>query len=139
MEEETSERSEPISEPISQPIKPTIVAIGASAGGVVALQQFFDSLPDHSGAAFVVVVHLDPERRSELPSILAARTKMPVVQVNQSEKLRADHVYVIPPIGTWRWWTTRFRRSNSTSRAASGRLSTCSFVPWRSGWATVSR
>ena len=97
MEEETSERSEPISEPTPELIKPTIVAIGASAGGVVALQQFFDSLPDHSGAAFVVVVHLDPERRSELPSILAARTKMPVVQVNQSEKLRADHVYVIPP------------------------------------------
>src|SRR5262249_34675297 len=77
--------------------KPTIVTIGASAGGVAALQQFFEALPDKTGATFVVVVHLDPDRRSELPQILAGRTRMPVIQVNKTEKLAADHVYVIPP------------------------------------------
>jgi two-component system CheB/CheR fusion protein len=77
--------------------KPVIVAVGASAGGVSALQGFFGALPDHTGAAFVVVVHLDPEHRSEMPQILAARTKMRVVQVTDGEKLQADHVYVIPP------------------------------------------
>jgi two-component system, chemotaxis family, CheB/CheR fusion protein len=76
---------------------PIIVAIGASAGGVKALQEFFAPLPDNTGAAFVVVVHLDPQHRSELPNILSARTKMPVVQVEKREKLKADHVYVIPP------------------------------------------
>jgi two-component system CheB/CheR fusion protein len=76
---------------------PVIVAIGASAGGVNALQGLFGALPERTGAAFVVVVHLDPERRSEMPQILAARTKMPVVQVHDGEHLLADHVYVIPP------------------------------------------
>ena len=77
--------------------KPVIVTIGASAGGVSALQNFFGSLPERPGAAFVVVVHLDPEHRSELASILSTRTRMPVIQVETREALRADHVYVIPP------------------------------------------
>src|SRR6267378_5424883 len=76
---------------------PFIVAIGASAGGVQALQAFIGSLPANTGAAYVVVVHLDPQRRSELASILAARTGMPVVQIEGKQKLEADHVYVIPP------------------------------------------
>jgi len=77
--------------------KPFIVAIGASAGGVQALQAFIGALPPTTGAAYVVVVHLDPQRRSELPSILATRTRMPVVQIEERQKLEADHVYVIPP------------------------------------------
>ena len=88
---------EPESGPESSSGDPIIVAIGASAGGVMALQRFFDALPEQTGAAFVVVVHLDPQHRSELPRILAARTRMPVVQINEKEKLQADHVYVIAP------------------------------------------
>src|SRR5215831_9981869 len=84
-------------EPKAGPTKPTIVTIGASAGGVTALQRFFEVLPEQTGAAFVVVVHLDPDHRSELPQILAGRTRMPVIQVNETQKLEADHVYVIPP------------------------------------------
>jgi two-component system CheB/CheR fusion protein len=75
----------------------TIVAIGASAGGVGALQDFFDAVPSRTGAVYVVVVHLDPRHRSELPQILAARTRMPVVQVEATEPLQANRVYVIPP------------------------------------------
>ena len=77
--------------------KPVVVGIGASAGGVRALQDFFEALPDEPGAAFVVVVHLDPQSHSELPSILGARTKMPVVQVGATQELQANHVYVIAP------------------------------------------
>jgi two-component system CheB/CheR fusion protein len=76
---------------------PPIVVIGASAGGIKPLQAFFEDAPTHGGAAFIVVVHLDPEHRSELPHIIAARTRMPVQQVQDREKLLADHVYVIPP------------------------------------------
>ncbi|MFZ3309167.1 MAG: chemotaxis protein CheB [Xanthobacteraceae bacterium] len=79
------------------PGEPIIVAIGASAGGVTALQNMFATLPERPGAAFVVVVHLDPQHRSELPSILATKTRMPVVQVTNREALEADHVYVIAP------------------------------------------
>jgi len=77
--------------------KPVIVAIGASAGGVRALQAFFEAMPADTGTAFVVVVHLDPQHRSEMPSILAACTKMPVAQVGAVESLQPDHVYIIPP------------------------------------------
>jgi two-component system, chemotaxis family, CheB/CheR fusion protein len=76
---------------------PVVVGIGASAGGVRALQLLFDALPDKTGAAFVVVVHLDPDLHSEMPNILAARTHMPVAQVGEPVPLQADHVYVIPP------------------------------------------
>ncbi|HZZ62324.1 MAG TPA: chemotaxis protein CheB [Roseiarcus sp.] len=73
------------------------VGIGSSAGGVHALQMFFESLPHSVDAAFVVVVHLDPEHQSELPAILAQRTKMPVTQVSGRVRLESGHVYVIPP------------------------------------------
>src|SRR5262245_31842326 len=85
-------------EPASRPSpRLPIAGIGASAGGVSALQAFFEALPDQVGVAFVVVVHLDPDSSSELPAILAARTRMPVIQVEASAPLEADCVYVIPP------------------------------------------
>src|ERR1700740_1269279 len=56
-----------------------IVAIGASAGGIQALQNFFAEIPPNTGAAFIVVVHLDPEHRSELSAVVAARTNMRVL------------------------------------------------------------
>ncbi|MBV9567083.1 MAG: PAS domain-containing protein, partial [Hyphomicrobiales bacterium] len=77
--------------------RPAIVGIGASAGGIRALQAFFEVLPADTGAAFVVIVHLDPQSRSDLSGILATRTRMPVLQVEASAKLQANRVYVIPP------------------------------------------
>src|SRR5260221_9186120 len=76
---------------------PLIVGIGASAGGVQALQRFFEALPADTGAAFVVIVHLDPDFRSELPTILAGRTSMPVTHVGELAQLQPNHVYVISP------------------------------------------
>jgi two-component system CheB/CheR fusion protein len=78
-------------------VDPPIVGIGASAGGVKALQSFFEALPDEPGAAFVVVVHLDPYVRSELAAILGSRTAMPVTQVDAAVRLEINHVYVIAP------------------------------------------
>src|SRR6266567_5687652 len=74
-----------------------IVGIGASAGGVQALQTFFEGLPEDTGAAFVVILHLHPHIQSELASIIGARTRMAVLQVSAEEHLQANHVYVIPP------------------------------------------
>src|SRR5215467_12082563 len=76
---------------------PVIVAIGASAGGIPALQNFFRGIPQNTGAAFIVVLHLDPQHHSELSAIVATRTKMPVVQVDKTARLESNHVYVIPP------------------------------------------
>lgn len=75
----------------------TIVGIGASAGGIEALGSFFDAMPADSGCAFVVVLHLDPNRESEMARILSGRTKMPVAQVEDGMSVAPDHVYVIAP------------------------------------------
>ena len=85
------------SESSDQQRRPPIVGIGASAGGVQALQTFFAALPEQTGAAYVVIVHLDPEAQSQLAPILGAKTSMPVVQVSVPIHLQGDHVYVIPP------------------------------------------
>ncbi len=74
-----------------------IVGIGASAGGLDALQRFFSALPPDGNIAFVVIVHLDPSRNSSLASLLQSRTSMQVGQVTDREKIEAGHVYVIPP------------------------------------------
>jgi two-component system CheB/CheR fusion protein len=74
-----------------------VVGIGASAGGIPALQEFFASTPPSSGMAFVVVMHLSPKHHSSLDTVLQGSTKMPVMQVSKATHLEADHVYVIPP------------------------------------------
>ena len=77
-----------------------IVGIGASAGGVEALEQFFRSLPAGNGLAFVVLTHLPPDHESMLSEILGRATRMPVVDARDGEKVEAEHVYVLPPGAT---------------------------------------
>lgn len=74
-----------------------VVGIGASAGGLEALVSFFDAMPAGSECAFVVVMHLDPNRESEIARILGSHTKMSVVQVEDALALAPNHVYVIAP------------------------------------------
>jgi two-component system, chemotaxis family, CheB/CheR fusion protein len=74
----------------------TIVGIGASAGGLVALSELLDFMPAHTGAAFVIVQHLSPDNPSVLPALLARDTAMPVIEVVDGAPVEADHVYVIP-------------------------------------------
>jgi two-component system CheB/CheR fusion protein len=80
----------------AQPRVP-VVGIGASAGGIRALQAFFELIPTDTGAAFVVVVHLAPDSRSELPAIIAAKSSLNVLQVTELTELKPNCVYVIPP------------------------------------------
>jgi two-component system CheB/CheR fusion protein len=74
-----------------------IVGVGASAGGVEALQRLFKSLAPDRGIAYVAVVHLAPAYPSHLADILAKSTSMPVVQVSADVAVKPDTVYVIPP------------------------------------------
>ena len=71
--------------------------MGASAGGIEAFGRFFDAMPPDSGAAFVVVLHLDPNRESQMAQVLAAHTTMQVFQVVDQMRVEANHVYVIAP------------------------------------------
>ena len=74
-----------------------IVAIGASAGGLEALQQFFKSMPSDQELAFIVVVHLDPNHSSLLPELLQKQTSIKVVQVANGMPVEPNRIYVIPP------------------------------------------
>lgn len=74
-----------------------IVGIGASAGGLEALEQFLGHVPKSSGMAFVIVQHLDPTHRGIMPELLQRATSMRVIQVKDRTPVRPDFVYVIPP------------------------------------------
>jgi two-component system CheB/CheR fusion protein len=73
------------------------VGIGASAGGIKPLKEFFAAMPADNGMAFVVILHLSPEHESQLPAVLQTNTSMPVIQVQETVKIEPNHVYVIPP------------------------------------------
>jgi two-component system CheB/CheR fusion protein len=75
-----------------------IVGLGASAGGLQALEEFFAELPAETGLAFVVVTHLAPGRVSLLPELLARFSRMPVVKIEEGTEIEPNHVYV-PPAG----------------------------------------
>jgi chemotaxis methyl-accepting protein methylase/PAS domain-containing protein len=74
-----------------------IVGIGASAGGLEALEQFMTNVPAASGVAFIVIQHLDPNRPGVMPELLQRVTPMKVVQADDGMQVQPDCVYVIPP------------------------------------------
>jgi two-component system, chemotaxis family, CheB/CheR fusion protein len=78
--------------------KPTYyVCIGASAGGLEAIELFFKNMPSDSGLAFVVVQHLSPDYKSLMVELLSKHTNMPVLRSEDGMQVKANHVYLIPP------------------------------------------
>jgi two-component system CheB/CheR fusion protein len=79
-------------------IKPShIIGIGASAGGLSALEQFFDNMPPNTGMAFVVIQHLSPDFKSLMDDLLSRHTSMPIYRVSNGIELQRDSIYLIPP------------------------------------------
>ena len=76
---------------------PTVVAVGASAGGLDAFSQILERLARTPNVAFVFLQHLSPQHESTLPALLAAKTPLPVVQATDGIRIEANHVYVMPP------------------------------------------
>ncbi len=74
-----------------------VVGLGGSAGGIVAMQRFFEAMPADTGMSFVVVLHLSPEHDSMLSEVLQRSSSMPVAQAVNGERVLPDRVYVIPP------------------------------------------
>jgi two-component system, chemotaxis family, CheB/CheR fusion protein len=90
------------SKPLDNTIMPKnadfpIVGIGASAGGLEALEEFFTNIPPECGMAFVIIQHLDPTQKGMLPELLQRVTKMQVYSVKDRMRVKQDSVYVIPP------------------------------------------
>ena len=74
-----------------------VIGIGASAGGLEALQEFFKNLPDNPGAAFVIVQHLSPDYKSLMNELLARYTNMDIHRVEDGMEVRENTIFLIPP------------------------------------------
>ncbi|KAF0128697.1 MAG: two-component system chemotaxis family CheB/CheR fusion protein [Bacteroidetes bacterium] len=101
MKKSTSVNEDPVSKPaerkVSNKVGLRIVGIGASAGGLEALEQFFGNVPENSGLAYVVIQHLDPNHIGIMPELLQRATLMKVLQATDNLQVKPNHVYVIPP------------------------------------------
>ncbi|TDE44410.1 response regulator [Flavobacterium rhamnosiphilum] len=75
----------------------TVVAIGASAGGLEAFSLLLKKLPPDTGMAYIYVQHLSPDHKSLLTSILSKITKMKVQEIDNMEKMEPNNIYIIPP------------------------------------------
>ncbi len=73
-----------------------VVGVGASAGGLEALESFFQHLPTKSGMAFVVIQHLSPDFESHMDELISRKTKIPVHQVQDGMQVNADSIYLLP-------------------------------------------
>jgi two-component system, chemotaxis family, CheB/CheR fusion protein len=74
-----------------------VAGVGASAGGIQALSQFFANVPSDSGVAYVVILHLSPSHDSRLAHVLQQSSVIPVEQVTKRTRIEPNHVYVVPP------------------------------------------
>ena len=74
-----------------------IVGIGGSAGGFEAFRELLKNLSDKTGMAFVFILHLSPDYKSQLAELLSRETKMPVTEAKSGVLIEANHAYVIPP------------------------------------------
>src|SRR5215467_1187127 len=75
----------------------SIVAIGASAGGIEAFTELMSNLPADTGMAFVLIQHLDPKHHSILTELFSKKTSMGVKEVANGMRVEPNHIYVIPP------------------------------------------
>lgn len=73
-----------------------VVGIGASAGGLEAIEEFFQKVTKDSGMAYVVISHTDPARSSLLPEIIRRRSKIPVMEVRDGMIVRPNTIYLPP-------------------------------------------
>ena len=93
------------------------MGIGASAGGLEALEQFFAHIPNDSGLSYVVVQHTSPEHKTLLGSLLQRVTSVPVRDAHNGVVLAPDHIYVMPTGGQLRVerGCLRFKPAHKTS------------------------
>ena len=74
--------------------KQYVVGIGASAGGLNAIQQLFDNIPDDTGMAFVIIQHLSPDFKSLMPELLAKHTNMPIFMAKDKQEIEPNCIYL---------------------------------------------
>src|SRR6187549_4137562 len=75
-----------------------VIGIGASAGGLEALETLFSAMPASTGMAFVVIQHLSPDFKSLMDELLSRRTSMPIRQAENDMPVEPNTVYLLPPM-----------------------------------------
>ncbi len=103
----------------SSPASPpplAVAGIGASAGGLSALKQFFSHVPPDSGLAYVVVIHLSPDHESHMAELMQPHSPIPVRQVVETMALEPNQIYVIPPGRNLNSIDTHLRLSDLSER-----------------------
>jgi two-component system CheB/CheR fusion protein len=78
-------------------IEPGIIALGASAGGLESLREFFTRIPETTGFAYIVVQHLSPNFKSLMDEILSKCTNLPVHRIDGETALAPNAIYLAPP------------------------------------------
>ena len=74
-----------------------VVGVGASAGGLRALEEFFENMPIDSGAAFITIQHLSPDFKSLMKELLGRCTQISIHKVLDGMELQPNSIYLIPP------------------------------------------
>ncbi|MFA6151124.1 MAG: chemotaxis protein CheB [Chitinophagaceae bacterium] len=82
---------------VKNPDKNYVVGIGASAGGLEAINELFDNMPEGTGFSFVVVQHLSPEHKSLMAELLSKHTAMMVFEAKDKMEVKPNSIYLIPP------------------------------------------
>lgn len=97
VKQQTGPAGTPKAKPTKRAAAVPVIGLGASAGCLQALTNFFSAMPDKSGLAFVVIHHADPNHQSLMADLLSKHTKMNVALATDRVKIAPDHVYIIPP------------------------------------------
>lgn len=74
-----------------------VVGVGASAGGLEALERLFSNMPSDTGLAFVVVQHLSPDYKSMMVELIRRYTTMKVINIKDNQPVEPNSIYLIPP------------------------------------------
>jgi len=96
-EDEQFSETTPVAESLEYALDFSVVGIGASAGGLEALQDFFKHMPENPGVAFVVVQHLSPDYKSLMDELLARYTNMKIHRLEDGMEIRPNRIYLITP------------------------------------------
>src|SRR5438067_13946 len=74
-----------------------VVGLGGASGALPALSTFFQQVPDAPGVAFVVLVTAESQEDGRLSDLLRQHTRLPIVEVDSTVRVKPDTVYVVPP------------------------------------------
>ena len=81
---------------LNSTISTCVVAVGASAGGLEAINEFFENVPEGSGLAYIVIQHLSPDYKSMMAELLSKHTTMHVYEASEEMLVEPNCIYLIP-------------------------------------------